>query len=106
MANSIITYDTKTTAKGLAKGDDSSIESIEFLESMNREQLLAKRKEVKDSAKRLLPKGMMQHIVIQVPPSLLPLEVVALLQRLLGAINLLRLHLPSVQKLSPRMTQS
>ena len=53
MANSIITYDTKTT-KGKSKviiDDDSSIESLQSLQSMNREQLIAYRKESEQLAK-------------------------------------------------------
>ena len=48
MAKSIITYDTKTTKKKVINDDDSSNSSLESWESMNREQLLAKRKEAKE----------------------------------------------------------
>ena len=53
MANSIMTYDTKTT-KGKNKmviDDDSSIDSLQSIHSMNREQLLAYRKESEQKAK-------------------------------------------------------
>ena len=53
MANSIMTYDTKTT-KGKNKmviDDDSSIDSLQSIHSMNREQLLAYRKDAEQKAK-------------------------------------------------------
>ncbi len=53
MANSIMTYDTKTTKENnkMVIDDDSSIDSLQSIRSMNRDQLLAYRKESEQKAK-------------------------------------------------------
>ena len=51
MARSIITFDTKTTVGRNKREDDSSIESLDSLESMDREQLIAMRKNLEKGAR-------------------------------------------------------